>query len=246
MSHFSREREVQQALPPLRPWEVSLTRGTLPPKQFVRDGYLQYTWKRLVYDLYTGRVHLDHRKSTSTVDEVLLFGRPMRRGSPLEPLDALDTVAVDRLNLIDEAFFQTVKASDSEPVWEGFVFRVGVGWYSDYTTHRNGGTSLAFATAQEAANDLNERTRSFLPDMAETERKEIKRLLEAEHVAEETRRMREEAEAVDERRCAEDERRRAEEAEIAILEQQLADIERTQRLNELRAKVAQARESGDA
>lgn len=244
MRYLSENWEEVQVLPHLRSWEdavkgqaVRVDRNTIPPKQFVRDEDLLYTWKRLIYDPYSGRVYLDDRQTKPTIDEVLLFGSPMERRGPTERYDPFETAVVERLNRIDEVFEKLVKPLNSEAPWV-YVFRVGDAWYSDYTTYRAGGEAQAFTTAQEAADALKERTRRFYKDPDEIKRKEEEKRLEAERVAEETRRQLAKAAALAERRRAEDE-------EITALEAQLADIERTRYLNELRAKVARAKENGD-
>lgn len=239
--------EDVQKLPVLRSWE-SAVKGqivridhelTPPPKQFSRDEKDgEYKWGRLIYDTYKGTVYLDRQETKSTLDEVILFGRPMERQGPSEPYNPWDTGRTDRLNRIEEAFFQTVKAPTSDALWEVYVFRVGDAWYSDYTGYLNGGAPQTFVTAQEAAAALEKRTRSrwLSPD-------EKKRIVEEMENA-----LRREDERVMQQRIdaeAREQRRRAENAEIAALEAELADIERTRYLNELRAKVARARENGD-
>lgn len=237
--------EQVQALPLLRSWGeavkgqvVRIDKNTIPPEQFVQDGDLQYTWERLIYDPYQGRVYMDHRKTTPSIDRVLLFGRPMERRGPTEWYDPFETVRMERLNCIGEAFYQQVKAPNSETLWDVYVFRVGDAWYSDYTTYRSGGEAQAFSTAQEAADALRERTRACWPSPEEIKRKEEAERLEAARVEADARRQRREAAALEERR-------RAEDVEIAALQVQLEAIERTRYLNELRAKVAQAKENGD-
>lgn len=237
--------EQVEALPLLHSWEeavkgkvVRIGKHTAPPKQFVRDGDSRYVWERLIYDPYSSRVYMDDRQAKATIDGVLLFGNQMERRGPTERYDPFEMVWMERLNRIDEAFSQVVKSPNSEALWDGYVFRVGDAWYSDYTTYRTGGEARAFFTAREAAVALEDRSRAYWRTPEEAEKAKTEWLLKEERAAAETLRQRKEAAALEERR-------RAEDAEIAALEQQLADIERTRYLNELRAKVAQAKENGD-
>lgn len=239
------KKNLEQRCPIILSWEdtvegqpLRIGWDTPAPKQFVRDGDLMYSWKRLIYRLESGLVHLDHRQTSKTIDGVLLFGQPLIQGSPLERYNPFNMAALERLNLIDEAYYQHVKVTGSEDLRDVYVFRAGDTWYSDYTEYQKTGGASAFSTAQDAADALADRTRCPWPDPSEIEKKAVEMRLEAERAAEESRLKQRAAEELEERRQAEN-------AEIAALEEQLKDIERKKYLRELRVKVAQAKENGD-
>jgi hypothetical protein len=197
-----------------------------------------YKTDRLRYK--DGRVWIDKKLTAPKTSEVSIFGlATVVRHHDLCCFYTKETLS--RMSLIEE----------SVNAWNIYAFRVGALWYMDF---------VAFISGEETATwgSLEEVVTAFEQATWPTWREDVP-VVDGEDYYARDQRIRDfkfgrvpagldpqkikEAEKEAERLAAEKKaRREAEDAEMAALEAELADLERQEKLKQLRAKVAQMKE----